>query len=92
MTYEKLKELIAKHTDGIESYHAIISAVDAYTEASNGAKPIVSVSLLRSKAKEYAKFIYKEGYSDPIYHPEVMQTMNDFEAGFKAGMRFCNER
>ena len=52
----------------------------------------VSVSLLRSKAKEYAKFIYEEGYSDPIYHPEVMQTMNDFEAGFKAGMRFCNER
>ena len=52
----------------------------------------VSVSLLRKKAKEYAKFIYAEGYNDPIYHPEVMQTMSDFEAGFKAGMRFYNER
>ena len=54
--------------------------------------PVVSVSLLRSKAKEYAKFIYDEGYNDPMYHPDVMQTMSDFEAGFKAGMRFCNER
>ena len=54
--------------------------------------PDVSVSLLRKKAKEYAKFIYAEGYNDPIYHPEVMQTMSDFEAGFKAGMNFYNER
>ena len=52
----------------------------------------VSVSLLRKKAKEYAKFIYAEGYNDPMYHPEVMQTMSDFEAGFKAGMSFYNER
>ena len=52
----------------------------------------VSVSLLRKKAKEYAKFIYAEGYNDPMYHSEVMQTMSDFEAGFKAGMRFYNER
>jgi hypothetical protein len=44
-----------------------------------------------SKAKEYAKFIYKEGYSDPMYFPEVIQTIKDFKAGFKAGMRFCNE-
>ena len=51
----------------------------------------VSVSLLRNKAKEYAKSIYTEGYNDPIYHLKVMQTMNDFEAGFKAGMCFCNE-
>ena len=54
--------------------------------------PDVSVSLLRKKAKEYAKVIYAERYDDPIYHPEVMQTMSDFEAGFKAGMRFYNER
>lgn len=47
----------------------------------------VSVSLLRKKAKEYAKFIYAEGYNDPMYSPEVTQTISDFEAGFKAGMR-----
>ena len=51
----------------------------------------VSGSLLRQKAKEYAKFIYDEGYNDPMYHPDVMQTMKDFEAGFKAGLSFCNE-
>lgn len=68
------------------------------TESSNNADTPslniagVSVSLLRKKAKEYAKFIYAEGYNDPMYHPEVMQTMSDFEAGFKAGMRFYNDR
>lgn len=52
----------------------------------------VSGSLLREKAKEYAKFIYDDGYDDPVYHPDVMQTMRDFEAGFKAGLRFSNDR
>lgn len=52
----------------------------------------VSSSLLRQKAKEYAKFIYDEGYNDPIYHPDIMQTMKDFEAGFKAALSFCNDR
>lgn len=52
----------------------------------------INVSLLRKKAKEYAKFIYTEGYNDPIYHPDIMQTMKDFEAGFKAGLSFCNDR
>ena len=49
-------------------------------------------SLRRQKAKEYAKFIYGDGYNDPMYHPDVMKTMKDFEAGFKAGLSFCNDR
>lgn len=41
-------------------------------------------SFLREKAKEYAKSMYKEEYDDPVYHPDVMQSMCDFQAGFKS--------
>lgn len=40
--------------------------------------------LIISSAMGYAKFIYREGYDDPIYRPEVMQTIVDFKAGFNA--------
>ena len=52
----------------------------------------VSVSLLRSKAKEYAKFKHQDEYNDPIYHRDVLETLNDFEAGYKAALKDCNER
>ena len=60
----------------------------------NGNLPIfsVSVSLLRSKAKEYAKFKHQDEYNDPIYHRDVLETLNDFEAGYKAALKDCNER
>lgn len=45
--------------------------------------PVVSVSLLRKKAKEYAKFIYAEGYNDPIYHPEVCKQCQILKLGSK---------
>lgn len=44
----------------------------------------VSGSLLVDKAKKYAQFIYDEGYSDPMYQPEVTQSIIDFKAGFNA--------
>jgi len=55
-------------------------------------KHIVSVSLLRSKAKEYAKFKHKDEYNDPIYHRDILETLNDFEAGYKAALKDRNER
>jgi hypothetical protein len=44
----------------------------------------VSGSLLIDKANEYAKFIYDEGYNDPMYQPEVTQSIVDFKAGFNS--------
>ena len=60
----------------------------------NGKLPIhgVSVSLLRSKAKEYAKLKYQDEYNDPIFHRDVIETLNDFETGYKAALKDCNER
>ena len=60
----------------------------------NGNLPIfsVSVSLLRSKAKEYAKFKHQDEYNDPIHHRDVLETLNDFESGYKAALKDCNER
>ena len=52
----------------------------------------VSVSLLRDKAKDYAKFKHKDEYNDPIYHRDVLETLNDFESGYKAALKNCNER
>ena len=57
-----------------------------------GETRIVSVSLLRNKAKEYAKFKHQDEYNDPIYHRDVLETLNDFEAGYKAALKDCNER
>lgn len=45
---------------------------------------VVSGSLLADKAKKYAQFIYAEGYNDPMYQPEVTQSIIDFKAGFNA--------
>jgi|694.fasta_scaffold38973_10 uncharacterized protein (UPF0212 family) len=44
MTYEELKDLIADRVTPKDLF-LIMSAVEAYTAASNGAKPIVSGSL-----------------------------------------------
>ena len=52
--------------------------------------PDVSGLLLRSKAKEYAKFKHQDEYNDPIYHRDVLETLNDFEAGYKAAIKDCN--
>jgi hypothetical protein len=64
----------------------------AYKQVKLFAIPVVSVSLLRSKAKEYAKFKHQNEYNDPIYHRDVLETLNDFEAGYKAALKDCNER
>ena len=53
---------------------------------------LVSGSLLRSKAKEYAKFKHQDEYDDPIYHRDVLETLNDFEAGYRAAIKDCNDR
>lgn len=45
-------------------------------------QPFISGSLLIDKANQYVKFIYGEGYNDPIYQPEVTQSIVDFKAGF----------
>lgn len=44
----------------------------------------VSGSLLIDKANKYAKFIYDKGYNDPMYQPEVTQSIIDFKAGFNS--------
>ena len=61
-------------------------------EKGNGVLADVGGSLLRSKAKEYAKFKHQDEYNDPIYHRDVLETLNDFEAGYKAALKDCNER
>jgi len=38
----------------------------------------VSGSLASQKAIEYAKFIHGEEYDDPIFAPDVEQTIRDF--------------
>jgi len=53
---------------------------------------VVSVLLPRDKAKEYAKFKHQDEYNDPTYHREVVETINDFEAGYKAAIKYCNNR
>lgn len=50
---------------------------------------IMSGMLLRAKAKGYAKFKYQDKYSDPVFHRDVIETLNDFEVGYKAA---TNER
>jgi len=61
-------------------------------EKGNGVLADVGGSLVRSKAKEYAKFKHQDEYNDPIYHRDVLETLNDFEAGYKAALKDCNER
>lgn len=53
-------------------------------ENANSDLGAVSGSLLVDKAKKYAQFIYDESYSDPMYQPEVTQSIIDFKAGFNA--------
>lgn len=45
MTKDELKKLIYSHTAHSNDFEVIWTAVEAYTSASNGAKPIVSGSL-----------------------------------------------
>lgn len=97
MELERIIEILEKHQEWrrdqnvppkteMQSPIEIGTAIDyALSELKLLCIAEVSVSLLRKKAKEYAKFIYAEGYNDPMYHSDVMQTMSDFEAGFKAG-------
>jgi hypothetical protein len=49
-------------------------------------------SLASQKAIEYAKFIHGEEYDDPIFAPDVEQTIRDFQSGFITAMRIANER
>ena len=44
----------------------------------------VSGSLLIDKANQYVKFIYDESYNDPMYQPDVTQSIVDFKAGFNS--------
>ena len=44
------------------------------------------------KAVEYAKFIHREEYDDPIFAPDVEQTIRDFQSGFVTAMRIDNDR
>ena len=52
----------------------------------------VSGSLAYQKAVEYAKIIHGEEYDDPIFAPDVEQTIRDFQSGFATAMRITNDR
>ena len=39
-------------------------------------------------AKAYVRGIYKEGYDNPMYAPDVFQSKKDFLAGFNVGKKF----
>jgi hypothetical protein len=45
MTKDELLKIVDANTYGASNYYAIKAAVEAYSKASNGAKPIVSGSL-----------------------------------------------
>ena len=51
-----------------------------------------SGSLAYQKAVEYAKFIHGEEYDDPIFSPDIEQTIRDFQSGFVTAMRIANDR
>ena len=52
----------------------------------------VSGSLAYQNAVEYAKFIHGEEYDDPIFAPDIEQTIRDFQSGFITAMRIANDR
>jgi len=66
MTYEDLKEVIDMNTVGLIEFYAILTAVDDYIEASNGAKPDVMCckELLAQMSKEENEALGKAGYYD----------------------------
>ena len=45
---------------------------------------------LHELAIEYAKSIYQEEYDDPTFVPDVHQSKNDFEAGYKAAQEWIS--
>lgn len=91
MKTTELKELMPPHVvdvqgHGINEFYTPEQVVEILRLL------VVSDSLLRSKAKEYAKFKHQDEYNDPTYHRDVLETLNDFEAGYKAALKDCNER
>lgn len=61
MTKKQLMQVVANNTQFFHQQHAIMDAVEAYSSASNGAKPIVSGALpLNSKVIEVAACKAKE--------------------------------
>lgn len=76
-----------------EQMHEILMNLNrgriAVSEAQNQLLDLFSVSgsLLRSKAKEYAKFKHQDEYNDPVFHRDVLETLNDFEAGYNAVLK-----
>jgi hypothetical protein len=44
-------------------------------------------NIASKKAVEYAKFIHEEEFDDPIFAPDVSQTIRDFKSGFIAGTK-----
>lgn len=47
-------------------------------------------SLAYEKAVEYAKNKHQEEYSDPVFTPDVEQTIKDFQIGFITAIKIMN--
>jgi hypothetical protein len=78
MTREKLYEIVHSYTEGMPEYAgAIMTAVDLYSAASNGAKPIVSGSLPPVSEIETAALLHEERNSNNF----KMSASDDFKAG-----------
>lgn len=74
MTYDELIKEIKSNTETSENEMAIISAVDAYLSASNGAKPLVSGAL-----PQVDQSLLDEAVSDVI----TISTLNEYSVAKK---------
>lgn len=93
MTPDRIKEIQAEtaYPESVSVQQALLKVWNE-TEQEQLRKTDVSGLLLRSKAKKYAKNKHQDEYNDPMFHRDVLETLNDFEAGYKAAMKDLNDR
>lgn len=92
----KLKTLADISLGKLAQSRIILKLIEREQKATNEPQALpmfdVSGSLAYQKAVEYAKFIHGEEYDDPIFAPDVEQTIRDFQSGFATAMRIANDR
>ena len=86
MNWDELIQIIGDNTETPEQFKAIRDAVDAYSSASNGAKPNVSGSLPLDELDSAAeRYLIPNYFTNVPTIEEEIKEFNELKEAFKAG-------